>query len=222
VTLWKFAIACLLLPFPWRLRRWALVRLFGYDIHPTAYVGRSLILARHVSMGEHSKIGDLNVIHHVARVSLGAHVIIGNLNWITARPVTDIDRKDIVHRSELVLADHAAITHRHLIECTDSIHIGEFSMVSGWRSQLLTRGLDLKASRQSAEPLVIGRYCLVGTGCILLKGTALPDCTVLAAGSVLAHVQTETHAIYSGVPAISVKPLDPELGYFTRDYGPVP
>lgn len=123
--------------------------------------------------------------------------------------------------SELLLDDHAAITNRHLIECTDRIHIGEFSMISGWRSQLLTRGLDLKANRQAAEPLVVGRYCLVGTGCIMLKGTVLPDYSVLAAGSVLAHEMSETHAIYSGVPAVRVKPLDSNLGYFTRTYGPI-
>jgi carbonic anhydrase/acetyltransferase-like protein (isoleucine patch superfamily) len=65
----------------------------------------------------------------------------------------------------------------------------------------------------------IGRYCFVGTGSVLLKGSELPDCSVLAAGSSLSHAFDEAFMLYSGVPAKPVKPLDRDAEYFRRARG---
>jgi acetyltransferase-like isoleucine patch superfamily enzyme len=119
----------------------------------------------------------------------------------------------------LVIERHAAITHRHLIDCTDRVVVGEFSIVAGWRSQILTHAIDIRLSRQSAASVSIGRYCFVGTGVIILKGARRPDYSVLSAGSVLANAMADTSMLYSGVPAVAVTPLDRELGYFQRTRG---
>jgi acetyltransferase-like isoleucine patch superfamily enzyme len=59
----------------------------------------------------------------------------------------------------------------------------------------------------------------VGTGCVVLKGARLPDCSVLAAGSSLARPFEETFTLYSGVPAAPVKALDRGCAYFSRATG---
>jgi acetyltransferase-like isoleucine patch superfamily enzyme len=206
---------------PWRLRRGALRLLFGYQIDASAKIGLSVISVAKVKMGPKSRIGHLTRIKGLQELLIGEGASLGNLNWVTAFPLggarhfaSDQDR----HPS-LVIERHAAITHRHMIDCTDRVLVGEFSTVAGWRSQILTHAIDVTASRQSAEPISIGRYCFVGTGVIILKGASLPDYSVLAAGSVLNGTMSETYTLYSGVPANAAKPLGRDLGYFQRTEG---
>jgi acetyltransferase-like isoleucine patch superfamily enzyme len=54
---------------------------------------------------------------------------------------------------------------------------------------------------------------------IVLGGAALPDRSVLAAGAVLNKAHSEAFAVYAGQPAVRVKGLDPEAGYFHRPRG---
>ncbi len=65
----------------------------------------------------------------------------------------------------------------------------------------------------------IGRYCFVGTSCVVLKGANLPDFSVLAASSCLSKAFDETFTLYSGVPAIQAKSLSRDALYFCREKG---
>ena len=86
---------------------------------------------------------------------------------------------------QLILGEHSAITHRHLIDCTNSVTIGKFTTFAGFQSQILTHSIDLERNRQSSSPVRIGDYCFIGTNCVLLGGSALPDYCVLGAKSLL-------------------------------------
>jgi acetyltransferase-like isoleucine patch superfamily enzyme len=145
---------------------------------------------------------------------------LGNLNWITGFPVGN---KDFFageeRRAELVIGEHAAVTHRHLIDCTNSVRIGRFTTFAGYRSQVLTHSIDLQRCRQASRPIAIGDYCFVGTNCVLLGGSALPDYSVLGASSVLNKAYSDPHQLYAGNPARPVKPLSREMEYFTRSTG---
>src|SRR6202030_2082577 len=132
---------------------------------------------------EHATIGHFTVCKGMDLVHLKAYASIGRLNWITGYPSSsrrffdyDTDR-----RPELVLGAHAAITSRHLIDCTAAVTIGDFTTVAGWRSQLLTHSIDLEVGRQTSKPIEVGRYCFIGTDCVLLGGSELPDFSVLGA-----------------------------------------
>ena len=206
---------------PWRLRRNALRLFFGYEIDPSAKIGLSLISVGMLRMGPRARVGHLTRVKGLRELSIGEAASLGNLNWVTAVPsghpvffTSDVDRNP-----SLVIERHAAITHRHLIDCTDRVVVGEFSTVAGWRSQILTHAIDVRLSRQSAESISIGRYCFVGTGVVILKGACLPDYSILSAGSVLASAMSDSFTLYSGVPAIAAKPLDRASGYFQRTQG---
>lgn len=213
------AILCLL---PWPIRRRLLRLFFGYSLHPTSRLGRCWIYPRFLEMAEHSRIGDLTVCKGLDRLSLGPWATIGRLNWITGFPsasnVTGHFGSEPTRQPELLVAEHAAITNRHILDCTNSIHIGRFSTIAGFRSQILTHSIDLRESRQKSAPVTIGEYCFVGTACVILPGAALPDRCVLGAGSVLNKAQTETDQLYAGVPAAPVKRLGEE-SYFSRAVG---
>ena len=172
-------------------------------------------------MGPKARIGHLTRVKGLQELSIGEGASLGNLNWVTAvssdHPVhfaADVDRNP-----SLIIERHAAITHRHLIDCTDRVVVGEYSTVAGWRSQILTHAIDVRLSRQSAESVSIGRYCFVGTGVVILKGASLPDYSILSAGSVLAASMPDSYMLYSGVPAVAAKPLDRASGYFQRTMG---
>ena len=63
----------------------------------------------------------------------------------------------------LSLGAHAAITKKHIIDCTDRIDIGAFTTLAGYHSQLITHGINVVDSQQDCKPIRIGAYCLVGT-----------------------------------------------------------
>lgn len=206
---------------PWPLRRWALTKFFGYKIHRTARLGFCLLLAKDVIMEEHSYIGHLTVCIHLDMVHLKAHASIGRGNWITGYPSDGgIFFKHLpARRAELMVGTHSAITNRHLIDCTARVTIGSFTTFAGFRSQILSHSIDLAENRQSAEPVNIGDYCFIGTDCVILGGSSLPDYSVLAAKSLLNKRQPATYTLYGGIPARAIKALDQSAKYFHRSSG---
>ena len=213
-------VSALAWPFPWALRRWMLRMFCGYSFAPGARIGRSLIGCTSLCMAGAARIGHFNVIKGM-RIDLGERATIGDFNWISA--LAEGDQKHFADEPgrdpALIMGRHAALTARHYIDCSNRVDIGEFATLGGARSQILTHAIDFKRNRQTSAPVRIGRYCFVGTACVVLKGAELPDCSVLAAGSSLARAFDQPFTLYSGVPAQPVKPLDREAEYFRRTRG---
>ncbi len=206
---------------PWSMRRRFLEKQFGYTIHPSSRIGLAWIFPDRLIMEEGATIGDATVCKNIALLHLKAHSSIGRGNWITGFPLgpsrhfaAETDRAP-----QLIVAEHSAVTHRHLIDCTNAVTIGRFTTVAGFQSQILTHSIDLERNRQASAPVEIGDYCFVGTNCVLLGGSALPSYCVLGAKSLLNKNFTEPHYLYAGVPAKPVQQLSPELEYFRRTKG---
>lgn len=217
----KLIVCVLTLLLPWFLRRVLLQLFCGYRLHPTSRIGLSLVYPDELVMEEHTAIGHLTVCKGLKRLHMQAHSTIGRGNWITGFPAENktffAHQKDRV--PELVLGPQSAVTHRHIIDCTSAVHIGAFTTVAGYRSQILTHSIDLMDCRQSSAPVAIGEYCFVGTDCVLLGGSVLPSYSALGAKSLLNKSHSQTHSLYAGVPAKPVKSLEPEMKYFQRDVG---
>jgi len=207
--------------FPWPIRRWILERFFGYDIHPTSRIGFAWVFPQRLVMEAHSKIGHLTVCKGLDLLWLKQYASIGRINWITGFPTRGSNHfsHQKSRRPQLILDDHSALTNRHLVDCTNSVTIGKFSTIAGFRSQILTHSIDLEDCRQSSAPIGIGDYCFVGTNCVFLGGSFLPSYSVLGAKSLLDKCYTESNWLYAGVPARQVKQLSKELQYFSRPTG---
>lgn len=203
---------------PWTLRRRVLNAVFGFEIHPTAHIGKSILLCKKLLMAEHSSIGSGNFAQGLEEIRLDAHSAIGNLNWISAYPLgqTRYFSKFPNRMPKLHLHEHALLINRNLIDCTDSVIFGPFSGIAGNRSQVLTHSIDLGTTNQSCAPVVLGKYCFVGGGSMILKGVDIADYTVVMAGSVVSRSQKESYELLAGVPATSVRKLSPRLKFFTR------
>lgn len=211
-------IACLL---PWPLKRVVYRKVLRYQISDAASVGFSLIRADFVSLGRGARIGHLNVIRGCASVIVGDHSGIGNFNWITAHPTHDTRHyvAQLDRRPELTMGMHASITSRHYIDCTAAVSVGDYATVAGVRSQLFTHSIDLSQNIQESKGVRIGAYGFVGTSTVLLPGSALPDFSVLAAGSLLNKAHREPYGLYAGQPAARIRELPHDLAYFNRTQG---
>lgn len=206
---------------PWALRRLILQSVAGYRIHPSCRIGLSLIFPEELIMEEGARIGHFNVCKGVQKLDMHGYSAISSLNWITGFPLSK--SRHFAHQPErmpqLILEEHSAIASRHLIDCTATVTIGKFTTVGGFYSQILTHSLDLAASRQSCSPIEIGAYCFLGTNCVLLGGSILPDYSVLGAKSLLNKPWTESYQLYAGVPAQPIQKLAADTKYFTREVG---
>jgi serine acetyltransferase len=203
---------------PWPIRRWLLSTVFGYQIHPTARIGLCWIAPDKLIMRENSRIGHMTVCKGISLLQLEESATIGRGNWITGYPQSGL--KHFTHlperRPQLVIERHAAITNRHIIDCTDSVRIGAFSILAGFQSQILTHSVDLQHSRQSCSPVEIGSYCFVGTNSVILGGAALPHHCVLGANSLLNKSFEDRYQLYGGVPARPIQAVSEDLAYFQR------
>ena len=217
----KTIILLLSLLFPWSVRRSILEKQLGYTIHPSCRIGFSWILPTRLIMEEGSSIGDLTMCKNIDLLHLQAHATIGRGNWITGFPLGlsrhFSNEKD--RQPQLIMGEHSAITHRHLIDCTNSLTIGKFTTVAGFQSQIITHSIDIEKNCQASAPVRIGDYCFIGTNCVVLGGSTLPDFSVLGAKSLLNKHFTDSHQLYGGVPAQPIKQLPPDYAYFRRTVG---
>lgn len=206
---------------PWSMRRSFLEKQFGYQLHPTSRIGLAWVFPERLIMEANTSIGDLTVCKNIALLHLREHALIGRGNWITGFPLGPLAHfaSETDRRPELIIGEHSAITHRHLIDCTNSVTIGRFTTFAGFQSQILTHSIDIEHSRQASAPIRIGDYCFVGTNSVLLGGSALPDYCVLGAKSLLNKTFTDEYHLYGGVPARQLQPLPREYAYFHRPTG---
>lgn len=219
----RTVVSPITLVLPWRARRALLVRLFGYEVHPTSRIGLAWVFpSQQLVLKEGASIGHLTVCRGLGRLEIGPHGRLGPLNWVTGYTGEGPEKlfEEVSgRRSDLVIEEHAGITRRHFIDCTDAVTIGRFTTVAGYRSVLLTHSIDITTGKQTCAPISIGEYCFIGTNSVVLGGAVLPSFCVLGAMSLLGKRLEEPYRLYAGVPARPVKILEPKSGYFTRSRG---
>ncbi len=207
---------------PWSLKRPLLQLLFGFQLAPSARIGLAWIYPRQLRMAAGSRIAAFTVAVNLDALELCEQATIGRSNWITGFP-TGTASPHFAHqpnrRAELLLGAHAAITKHHHIDCTNRVSIGAFTTIAGYHTQMLSHAIDLQHNRQHSEPITISPYCFVGSNCVILGGSVLPDHSVLGALSLLNKALTDPWSLYAGQPARMVKPIDQAAAYFSRTVG---
>jgi len=212
-------ICCFILPFS--LLR-VLLNSLGHEVAKNAYIGFTFLNVKKIKLNEGSRVGHFNVIKKLDTLIIGENALIGNFNWISAFPS---DGKGLYiglsRKCSLILGHESAITHRHYLDCTSAIKIGDFSTVAGYASQFITHGIDIYSNKQDSKEIRIGHHCFVGTRCVLLSGSSLANCSILGAGGVLVGETMSEYSLYGGVPAVEKKKLSKEAHYFLRKDGRV-
>jgi acetyltransferase-like isoleucine patch superfamily enzyme len=214
-----FAYVFAFLPMPWKrlIARWV----YRWEIHPTAYIGPSVLTVRRLSMGPGASIGGRNVITNVNELRMGEGATIGSGNMVKGwwdHPTQTLPDRD----PSLVLGDYAQIASYHYIDCVDTLELGSYAAIAGFRSTVLTHSIDLMRDKYVAGPVVLGDYAVVMSGCMLLAGTRVPARSIVAAGSVVDTKLNSEFTLYRGNPAEAVRELPERLGFFHRGRLPTP
>jgi serine acetyltransferase len=202
--------------FPGELRQKILRRMFGHEVHPSARIGLSFISVEHLYMAEGSGIASLTLIRGLRNCELHEEVDIGRFNWITAIPLGGEFFQKVEDRDpSLVIGRGSVILHRHIVDCNAKVTMGELSGLAGYRTTLLTHGVDIRENAQTARPVTIGDRTMVASNCVLLGGAEIPSYSVVAAGSTV-NARFEEPGLYSGVPAKRVADLPEDAKFFHR------
>lgn len=190
--------------------------LLGWDVHPTAYIGRSFVFVNHLTMGPGASIGRMNHIS-VEELRMGEGASIGSRNHIICFPLTSTVFPHSPNRNpSLYMGKGSMITVAHELDCSDLVQIGDYAGLAGFSCQVLTHSLNIVRDRFETFPIVIGDHTGIMSGAILLSGTRVPARCIVSAGSVVNTKLQDELTFYSGNPAEAVRKLPETLGFFRR------
>ncbi|KQZ66868.1 hypothetical protein [Nocardioides sp. Root151] len=211
----RLALAVLMIVLPQRLKHLLARHVLKWDVDPTAYIGRSLVMVRKVTLGPGSSIGPMNIIRDLEELRLGEGASIATRNRIAGIPLASTVFQKPNRNPSLVLGDYAMITVAHELDCSDLIELKEYAVVAGFRCSILTHNLNLVKDRFESKPVVLGARSVVMSNCTLLS-SSVPDRSIISAGSVVTTPLTTNLTLYRGNPAEAVRSLPESLKFFHR------
>jgi hypothetical protein len=214
----RIALCSIAVLAPRRMRPRILNLVPDYHVDRTSSIGASFLCpSTTLIIGPHVRVGHLTVARRLERLELGAYSQMGNFNLISGVPRGPHDPYIAAapdREPELVLGERAVVTNRHYFDCADSIRLAEGSVIAGLRTIFITHGLNLATGELRCHPVRIGRCSMVSTACMVLMGSVLPDYCVLTPMSLLRKAHTEKYRLYGGNPAVVVRELDRDAGFF--------
>lgn len=102
------------------------------------------------------------------------------------------------------------------IHGVNGIVIGDYTQVSANVGIMSGNHDPYDLSQQlPAPPVVIGKYCLLGMGSVIMPGVVLGDYTLVGSNAVVTKSFPEGYVALGGAPAKVIRKLDPALA---RDY----
>ncbi len=186
---------------PSRLRV-VLFRLLGFDIGKRVTISpMSLIVADEIALGDYACIKPLTLIR-VHRLEMGRYSIIASLSVIFGE-------------SSLRLSDRARVGHANLLDCTESIHLGDYCGL-GPRNTLYTHASWLPITLgypNNRRPIKLGAYVWTGINVTILPGATTGDHVFVHANLVLSgRVEGRRRITAKGCAPIEKmrKPMDLE------------
>src|SRR5438105_3487881 len=213
-------LACIAL-LPSFLKRPCYRLFFRYRIGKRVHVGFSIVDAQECLIEDDARIGHLNLIIGVKRLTIGDHVRIGHLNIIRGGDEVRIGRySDIIRLNEinsipdpevvnpvdpkLIIGPGTIITTGHKIDFTDRVEIGRRAIIGGRNSSLWTH------NRQRTQPISIGDFAYVGSEIRMAPGASVPSRCIVGIGSVIVGKIDAEGWLIAGLPAKPVKELSAE------------
>lgn len=97
------------------------------------------------------------------------------------------------------------------IHAVNRIYVGDYTQIAP-NVGLMSGNHDLYDYRKQepAGPIVIGKYCWLGMGAVVLPNVVLGDFTIVGAGAIVTKSFPEGHCVIVGNPAHKLRDLDKE------------
>lgn len=196
-------------------------RLFGYQIGKHVKIGMAWINVGKLEMGDYSKIGHFTRLKNIPEVQMGNHSTIGfGITFTSTGEFTSpAGTRARGNSPRLKIGNHSTVTMLHYFDVQDSVEIGSYTTIAGRGSTFFTHYLDIVRNKQSAKPITIGDYCMVGACSCFVPGSSVPNFCVVGMASVVTRRFTEPYCLIAGNPAQVIKKLPEDAAYFHRTYG---
>jgi acetyltransferase-like isoleucine patch superfamily enzyme len=154
-----------------------------------------------LDIGDHVRIGHLNIIRGGDEVHLGRYAEIIRMNEINS-----IAEPDVVNAIDprFFLGAGSIITAGHKVDFTDRVTIGRRSILGGRNSSLWTH------NRQRTRPIEIGSFAYLGSEIRIAPGGSIPSKCIVGIGSVITGELSAEGSLIAGVPARAIKELSEE------------
>jgi acetyltransferase-like isoleucine patch superfamily enzyme len=192
---------------------------YGYQIGKGVRIGCSpFVGVQRCRIGDHVRIGHLNLFYQVGELAIGSHTRIGFLNvfrggerialgeYVTIlrqNVLNSILRPDFINQatSVLELGPGVVVTSGHWLDFSDRITVGGHTIIGGRNSSFWTH------NRQRTRGIVVGDHCYLGSEIRLAPGAEIGPLNIIAIGSVLVGQYPEPRSLLGGNPAAIVRPL---------------
>ena len=178
-------------------------------MEPDARIGHlNLVKARRIMLRNTARLGHLNFCSGPISLQLDAGAVIGNRNTIT-RAV----RGTTFGSSQLYLGKLAKITAGHSLDCTQSIHLGDYSTLAGKGAQIWTHGYvheeDAPKRYRVDGRVMIGNNVYLGSGVIVTGGVKICSDASVGVGTCVTKNLEEPGFYISGKLRRLPKPANP-------------
>lgn len=154
-----------------------------------------------LTLGDHVRIGFLNIIRGGAEVNLGRYSELIRMNEINSIPepevVNPVDPR-------FTLGAGSIITTGHKIDFTDRVDVGRRTIIGGRNSSLWTH------NRQRTLPIRIGEFAYLGSEIRVAPGSSVPSRCIVGIGAVITGKIEASEWLIAGVPAKPIKELSAE------------
>lgn len=108
------------------------------------------------------------------------------------------------------------ISPGNYIQALGKITIGDYTQIAP-NVGIISANHELTDNRKHIyKHVIIGKYCWLGMGAIILPGVELGDYTIVAAGAVVSKSFSDGYCVIGGNPAKKIKDLDKESCIFHK------
>ncbi|WP_364516784.1 acyltransferase [Nocardioides sp. LML1-1-1.1] len=153
---------------------------------------------------------------HVGRDTLVGKYATLSVGYGPAQEV--LPERGLVIGERCVIGARACLTAHESITIGDDVWFGQDVFVSDASHGYQDPEVPVGRQFGSHQPVVIGSGSWIGHGAMILPGTTIGRNVVVAAGSVVRGV-VEDHAVVGGVPARTIRRLEPGRGWVSATGG---
>jgi acetyltransferase-like isoleucine patch superfamily enzyme len=160
-----------------------------------------------LSIGDHTRIGVLNIFRGGKEINIGSYCDILRLNEINSIP-----EPDVVNETDprFLMGGGSMIGASHKIDFTDRVEFGKCVILGGRNSSLWTH------NRQMTQGIEIGDYSYLGSEIRIVPGGVIPERCIVGIGSVITRAHEKPYHLIAGVPAAEIKELDSDGRFLTE------
>lgn len=112
--------------------------------------------------------------------------------------------------ANLYLGAHCSFGQNFKLLCSKEIYIGK-ELLASWNLTIMDTdshsfiNIETNQINEFSKSIMIGNHCFVGSDCSILKGSYIPNGSVIASRAVVTGILNLEQSVYAGVPAKNVK-----------------